>query len=112
MTKRYLHRQHLTAPTGHASERTLKRLASAVLLLTLGLGVATLAFANGIATEGLTQLDTQGEIDKLTAENANLQVEVANLTSVTRIYNEAITLGLVTPKNAESVGGTNPVALR
>lgn len=112
MTRTYLHRQNITAPTGRASTRTLKRLASAVFLLTIGLGVATLAFANTLATEGGSQVDTQSEVDALSVANANLQVEVAKLTSVTRIYNEAIQLGLVAPKQAETVGGASPVALR
>lgn len=115
MTKKRLHyRQHQTAPTGHARSANsgLKRLASAVAVVTLSLTLLTLASANGLATEGKSRAEMEQEIARLSIENSELRSQVANMTSVSKIYERALSLGFVNPKLLEKVTSVQPVAFR
>lgn len=115
MTKKRLHyRQHQTAPTGHARgvNSGLKRLASAVWVVTLSLTLLTLASANNLATEGKSRAEMEQEVSRLSTENSDLRSQVASLTSVSSIYAKALSLGYVSPKNLQTVSPVQPVAFK
>lgn len=112
MTKKTLHRPYHTAPTGPASDRTLRRVASGVFGLTVVLAIASLVTANNLATTGRTSQEMEIEIENLIAENSRLTVENTELTSITRIYAVAKEAGFITPSKLEKVRPTPPVALK
>ncbi|HET7713479.1 MAG TPA: hypothetical protein VFK94_03830 [Patescibacteria group bacterium] len=114
MPRSLKYRQHLTAPTGHARSANsgLKRFASAVGIVTLSLTLLTLAFANSLATEGGTRAEIEQEIARLSTENSDLRSQVANQTSVSKIYERALSLGFVNPKLLEKVSSVQPVAFK
>lgn len=114
MPRSLKYRQHQTAPTGHARSANsgLRRLASAVGVVTLSLTLLTLASANNLATEGKSRLEIEQEIARLSTENSELRSQVASLTSVSSIYSKALSLGYVSPKLLEKVGLAQPVAFK
>jgi cell division protein FtsL len=103
-----------TAPTGHAdgANRRLKRLASAVGVLTFVLAAATLVTANNLATAGKDSQAIDREISALQTENSNLRAENSALTSVSRIYQAALAAGFTYPKAVENIAKSPSVALR
>lgn len=112
MTRQSLHRHYHTAPTGPASVRTLRRIASGVFGLTVVLAIASLVTANNLATSGRTSQDLQSQVDQLAVENSRLTVENTTLTSISRIYQAAKEQGFVTPQKLKAVQPTPPVALK
>lgn len=110
--KHHLHRLHLTAPTGRVSEsRTLRRLASGVVILTIGLAAISLVTANNLATQGKASQDLDQKISTLQSENNSLTAENAQLTAVTKIYAQALAAGFVSPKKLQNLTRTPVVAL-
>jgi hypothetical protein len=112
--KKYYSYRKTTAPTGlmHGNNRALRRIASGVIGLTLILAVASLVTANTLGTFGGESRDLNRDVAELQIENESLKVDLANLTSATRIYKEALALGFVSPHQLEQVKATKPVALR
>ena len=105
-------RQPKTAPSGPAaSARHLRRVASVVFGLTLVLAAATLVTANNLATSGKLSQDIDREIRELQAQNSKLKSENAELTSVSRVYEQALTLGFTSPKALENLTKVPAVAL-
>lgn len=103
-----------TAPTGPASSKSrLRFAASVVTAVTIILFGATLVSANSLATKGADSQQMSREIQDLTTQNAELSAHLADLTSVSRIYKDALSAGYVTPTKVEYVGKeANPVAFR
>jgi cell division protein FtsL len=101
----------LTKEETHRPKLVLPLLASLVATLTLVLFVATLVASNTLATEGGSTVDVNAEVLSLQNENANLEAQVASLTSVSRIYNEALARGYVQPDKVMYAAPTSPVAL-
>lgn len=105
-------RQTKTAPSGPAaSQRRLKRVASVVFGLTLVLAAATLVTANNLATSGKQSQDIDREIRELQSQNSKLKSENAELTSVSRVYQQALALGFTSPKTLENLTKVPPMAL-
>jgi cell division protein FtsL len=73
--------------------------------------LATLVAANSLATKGGDTGDVNAQIAKLQNENANLETQVASLTAVSRIYNEAKSRGYVEPDKVMYAAPASPVAL-
>jgi cell division protein FtsL len=102
-----------TAPTGPSRENTrLRRLASVVISVTAVLFITTLVTANSLATRGGDSSHMTQKINELQSQNNELSAQLASLTSISRIYSQAVALGFVTPSKIENVSKTNPVALK
>ena len=107
-----------TAPTGRADrfvhgqyletkKSGLKIAASVVAIMTVVLFGATLVTANSVAASA-NGSTISSQIQQLDNENANLTVELAQLTSVTQLYNEAMAQGFVIPEKSIYAVGNQP----
>lgn len=93
--------------------RVLPIAAALVATGTFALFMATLVAANSLATQGLSSGDVNSKISNLQNANANLETQVASLTAVSRIYNEAMNRGYVQPDRVMyTTPPTSPVALK
>ena len=104
-----------SAPTGHITrlQRVFPMAAASVAIVTLTLFMATLVAANSLATEGGSTGDVSAKIASLQNENANLETQAAELTAVSRIYNEALSRGYVQPdKVLYTTPPQSPVAMK
>lgn len=86
--------------------------ATMVVAVTLALFAVNLVTTNSLATQGGSSGDVNTEIAQLRTENANLEAQSAALTSVSRIYNEALARGYVQPDKVMYAAPASPVALK
>jgi hypothetical protein len=90
----------------------LPSLASFITVCTLGLFLVSLVASNSLATQGGSNGDINSAIANLRNQNANLQTQAASLTSVSRIYKEALARGYVQPDKVMYATPPSPVALK
>lgn len=67
------------------------------LFLLVGLVFTQLVFANNLATDGEKMAQVQAQIKKLERENMSLQAEIAEISSLTNLAQEAKNHGFVKP---------------
>lgn len=100
-----------SAPTGQVGLARLKLAASVVTVITVLLFGTTLVTANYLATLGGDTTQLNRKIANLQTENGNLAAQLAQQTSVAKIYQQALAAGFVTATKIIAIQPTAPVAL-
>lgn len=89
-----------------------KAVFSLIIAVNIGLVFLQLFFANNLATEGKTLKKVQVEAEKIKSENDKLKEQIVILSSLSKIEEEAVKLGMIKVSSLEFILSTEVASVQ